>query len=103
VTAFVEWDKAHGNTEIRSVTAVATAAFKSGSHDALIDRWLEDEARAARPPLDVSKCPDCKGEGYYYPEGFDKGVRICKHPKLRGSGGADEDDRAQLVLEEVSR
>jgi len=35
-------------------------------------------------PLDVntSKCPDCKGGGYWYPGGPDKGVAKCKHLKL---------------------
>jgi hypothetical protein len=32
--------------------------------------------------LDVSKCPDCKGAGFYYPHGFDKGVVKCKHKNL---------------------
>jgi hypothetical protein len=35
-------------------------------------------------PLDVdtAKCPDCKGAGYWYPGGYDKGVAKCKHIKL---------------------
>jgi hypothetical protein len=32
--------------------------------------------------LDVTKCPDCKGAGFYYPHGFDKGVVKCKHKRL---------------------
>jgi hypothetical protein len=32
--------------------------------------------------LNVTKCPDCKGAGFYYPHGFDKGVVKCKHERL---------------------
>jgi hypothetical protein len=32
----------------------------------------------------TSKCPDCKGAGYWYPGGYDKGVAKCKHSKLHG-------------------
>lgn len=28
-------------------------------------------------------CPDCKGSGWYYPQGVAKGVRRCKHEKLK--------------------
>ena len=34
--------------------------------------------------VDASKCPDCKGAGYWYPGGYDKGVAKCKHSKLVG-------------------
>jgi hypothetical protein len=39
-------------------------------------------------PLDVAaeKCPDCRGTGYWYPAGPDKGVAKCKHLKLAGAG-----------------
>ena len=40
----------------------------------------------APPPAhepSASGCPDCYGTGMYYPEGFDKGVAKCTHPKLR--------------------
>ena len=61
----------HGevNPRIASVTAVA-----------------KEDASQQTLPLDVdaSKCPDCKGAGYWYPEGFDKGVAKCKHSKLLG-------------------
>ena len=29
-------------------------------------------------------CPDCKGSGWWYPEGTEKGVAKCKHERLRG-------------------
>jgi hypothetical protein len=31
---------------------------------------------------DYSDCPDCRGVGMWYPEGFDKGVAKCLHLKL---------------------
>ena len=50
-------------------------------------RQIEREATEPRPDppaaLDKTKCPDCGGSGYYYPEGYDKGVARCDHKKLR--------------------
>jgi hypothetical protein len=37
-------------------------------------------AVAPKPPQD---CPDCKGAGWWYPEGQDKGVAKCRHEKLK--------------------
>lgn len=47
-------------------------------------RELPDSAPAqsAKSPQD---CPDCKGSGWWYPEGPDKGVAKCKHEKLGGT------------------
>lgn len=33
-------------------------------------------------PEQISACPDCHGEGHYYPEGYEKGIKFCKHEKL---------------------
>jgi hypothetical protein len=45
----------------------------------------EDVSQQALPlDVDTSKCPDCKGAGYWYPGGPDKGVAKCKHLKLPG-------------------
>lgn len=48
-------------------------------------RELPDEAAEAVQNLDVVKCPDCAGSGWWYPEGLEKGVRKCKHEKLATS------------------
>ena len=32
---------------------------------------------------DASRCSDCMGTGFYYPEGTAKGVKRCEHRKLR--------------------
>jgi hypothetical protein len=45
-------------------------------------RELPDETITAVPPKDTAGCPDCKGSGWWYPEGPEKGVAKCKHAKL---------------------
>jgi hypothetical protein len=32
--------------------------------------------------LDTKSCPDCKGSGFWYPEGNEKGVAKCKHERM---------------------
>lgn len=34
--------------------------------------------------IDASKCPDCGGSSWWYPEGTEKGVAKCKHARLVG-------------------
>ena len=62
----------------------ATAIFRSGEADAQIEAFLSAPTAAA--PFKADDCPDCGGSGYFYPEGVDKGVKICKHEKLKGAG-----------------
>ncbi len=35
------------------------------------------------PTVDVSACPDCRGTGFWYPDGQEKGVAKCKHARLK--------------------
>jgi hypothetical protein len=46
----------------------------------------EESAAPPRAPLpegvDVKTCPDCHGAGFWYPQGFEKGVARCAHEKL---------------------
>ncbi|HEX8499521.1 MAG TPA: hypothetical protein VF659_02935 [Pyrinomonadaceae bacterium] len=42
----------------------------------------EQKASTPASKTDASKCPDCFGTGMCYPEGFDKGVARCTHPRL---------------------
>jgi hypothetical protein len=49
-------------------------------------RELPDETVSQTPRLDASKCPDCGGSGWWYPEGESKGVAKCKHEKLAAEG-----------------
>ncbi|MGA9994761.1 MAG: hypothetical protein WBP93_05060 [Pyrinomonadaceae bacterium] len=46
-------------------------------------RELPDEALKTTPNIDASKCPDCSGSGWHYPEGMEKGVKKCAHEKLK--------------------
>ena len=45
-------------------------------------RELPDEAVNQAPSVNASRCPDCGGSGWWYPEGEVKGVARCKHEKL---------------------
>jgi hypothetical protein len=45
-------------------------------------RELPDEVVTVAPLEDTAGCPDCKGSGWWYPEGPEKGVAKCKHAKL---------------------
>jgi hypothetical protein len=36
---------------------------------------------------DFSKCQDCNGTGFWYPEGVEKGVAKCPHSRLAGASG----------------
>jgi hypothetical protein len=45
-------------------------------------RELPDENVIQTPSVDASKCLDCGGSGWWYPEGEGKGVAKCKHEKL---------------------
>jgi hypothetical protein len=46
-------------------------------------RELPDEAVSQTQTIDWSKCPDCGGSGWWYPDGEAKGVAKCKHEKLK--------------------
>lgn len=59
----------------------ATTIFRSGEADAQIQAFLNPP-----PPFEIGNCPDCGGTGYYYPEGVEKGVKLCKHERLKGTG-----------------
>jgi hypothetical protein len=46
-------------------------------------RELPDEAVEQGQSVDASRCPDCGGSGWWYPEGESKGVTKCKHANLK--------------------
>jgi len=61
----------------------ATTIFRTGEADSLIERFLNPEIPK---DLDLSKCPDCKGTGFIYPQGITGGVVAkCKHEKLQAA------------------
>jgi hypothetical protein len=57
----------------------ATTIFRSGEFDEQIEVFLRPPDKRVEP----DGCPDCGGTGYYYPEGVEKGVKICKHGRLK--------------------
>jgi hypothetical protein len=60
----------------------ATTIFRSGEFDPQIEAFLKPPATSAKS----ESCPDCGGTGFYYPDGVERGVKICKHDKLKGTG-----------------
>jgi len=70
----------------------ATIIYRTGEADALIERFLNPDKNETE---DISQCPDCKGMGFTYPEGIDRGVVAkCKHTRLSS---------AVKILEEINR
>jgi hypothetical protein len=67
---------------IKQPAAYAKTIFRSGEDDAEIERLLSRDT-AVKIATDFNACPDCKGKGVYYPNGFAQGVKKCKHPNLR--------------------
>lgn len=66
---------------MRSAEAVGRKLYETGREDELISEWVAEKNSTE---LDASQCPDCRGAGMYYPEGFGKGgVKKCDHPKLK--------------------
>lgn len=58
----------------------ATKIHRSGEADDQIAKFLEPVESAKT--VDVSRCPDCHGTGFYEPGGAGKGVARCKHEQL---------------------
>jgi hypothetical protein len=44
---------------------------------------IKKSGGASLPEEEKTNCPDCHGQGYYYPGGFNEGVKICRHENLR--------------------
>jgi hypothetical protein len=57
----------------------ATTIHRTGEADELIKRFLNPTIPTQ---VDASQCLDCKGSGFYYPNGSTGGVAKCKHEKL---------------------
>jgi hypothetical protein len=54
---------------------------------AQLERESREVSADSTPQVDTSKCPDCGGSGWWYPEGTDKGVAKCKHSNMEKRGG----------------
>lgn len=61
----------------------ATTINRTGEADELIERFLNPIQSVQ---VDTSQCPDCKGSGFYYPNGPGGGVAKCKHDGLAREG-----------------
>jgi hypothetical protein len=48
---------------------------------------MAGESQKTEMKVDASKCPNCFGTNYYYPNGYEKGVAKCRHEKLRPTEG----------------
>jgi hypothetical protein len=57
----------------------ATTIHRTGEADELIEKFLNPTVSTQ---VDTSQCPDCKGSGFYYPNGPAGGVAKCKHERL---------------------
>jgi biotin operon repressor len=55
----------------------ATKIHRSGEADALVEKFLNQT-----PKLDASKCPDCGGKGYYFPDPTKPETKRCLHERL---------------------
>ncbi|MDQ3753464.1 MAG: hypothetical protein M3371_01875 [Acidobacteriota bacterium] len=55
----------------------ATKIYRSGEADSLIEKFISPS-----PVLDISKCPDCGGKGYYFPDPTKPETVRCKHERL---------------------
>jgi hypothetical protein len=58
----------------------ATTIHRTGEADELIEQFLNPPAPSLT--VDASQCPDCKGSGFYYPNGPTGGVAKCRHIRL---------------------
>lgn len=64
----------------------------AGEFDEAIGRWrAELERGGSGQSVDAGACPDCRGVGFWYPQGHGRGAAKCRHPRL-GSGGAAESE-----------
>jgi hypothetical protein len=64
----------------------ATTIHRTGEADVLIESFIQQEASDPSSNVDASQCPDCKGTGFFYPQGIKGGVARCKHKGLGQEG-----------------
>jgi hypothetical protein len=84
---------AAGRTTVSSVPAflaehLRRRLFKKDKAQLEAEVKSEPMSKAGQE-IDAGKCPDCFGAGMYYPEGFEKGVARCPHPRLTAAGTGD--------------
>jgi hypothetical protein len=57
-----------------------------GRNKERLKETIKKSGVASLPEEEKASCPDCRGHGYYYPGGFNEGVKICRHDNLRRAG-----------------
>jgi hypothetical protein len=65
-------------TKERGAIAQGAIAGSATNKDKDINERIKRGSRAR----DYSDCPDCEGRGYWWPEGYEKGVAKCKHKRM---------------------
>jgi Helix-turn-helix domain len=80
----------------------ATTIHRSGEADALIEKFFQQQASTESP--DASKCRDCQGTGFWYPQGREQGVSKCKHARLADNHNPDQSQPSnkKLTPEEIA-
>lgn len=88
--------------EIRNPSGWASVARRTREWDEPVAHWCAEhgidtftgepveetqkgpdgDAVSGAPVVDVAECPDCGGRGFYYPDGYEKGVTKCRHARL---------------------
>lgn len=46
------------------------------------EKEIKKDKKGEVAPLNFQNCPDCRGTGFWYPEGVEKGVAKCQHENL---------------------
>jgi hypothetical protein len=48
-----------------------------------VEREAAEKSEAPAKAVDATKCPDCGGSNFYYPQGYENGVAKCRHEKIK--------------------
>ncbi len=91
ISSYVRDCQAKGQP-IHNPPGLVISLQRNGLADVMIEAYLRrsTEAPSQEPqtaavkatPTDVHECPDCRGTGFWYPEGHARGVAKCHHPQL---------------------
>lgn len=60
--------------------AIAQGSIAGGATNK--DKDINERIKRGARSRDYSDCPDCEGRGYWWPEGYEKGVAKCKHKRM---------------------
>jgi len=77
----------------------AISIHRSGVADTFIEQFLHPSEEVK--PFDASQCPDCKGTGFWYPQGFGQPVAKCKHKQLLNPHNTGQTQERRLTTEKI--